>query len=64
MKTVTFKGQKPKPQVSISIHWINGWLKWSGFRVFVSFDPLREFDESDPKTWVRIGVLYYGWRDL
>lgn len=52
---VIVEGHKPRPSFSVKLRSINRWLRWTGFRVFISYNPR---DDSEPR---RIGLVWWGW---
>ena len=48
-------GKKPRPSVSVTLWGINRWLRWTGFRLFVAYNPA---DDNEPR---RIGLVWWGW---
>ena len=42
-------------RASISLWWINSWLRFTGFRVFVELD----LDDTTERT-TRVGVVWWG----
>jgi hypothetical protein len=47
-------GEKPSPQISFRLWSVNRWLRWTGVRLFISYDP----NGKDPS---RIGLAWWGW---
>lgn len=49
--------------ISCELWSINRILRWTGFRLYVQMD-VRRGDPFDPKTPTRIGIGWYGWKQM
>jgi len=50
---------KPKAHISLELWSINRWLRFTGVRVYIQFTCAHEPDEP-----TRIGLQWWGWKDL
>lgn len=50
--------------MSCELWTINRWLRWTGFRIYFEVDLNRERNAAGTYKPTRIGLRFYGWRDL